>query len=74
MFTPPQLKSQFSLNTGTLNLRCRLYPSPAGVFSYTNFGIGTVIDSACPGNIDKIIIDGKAQKAEEKAEKKTPKK
>jgi len=58
LFTTPFHSKQYLLNTGALNLRCGLYPAPTSAFSYTNFGIGTVIDSACPGNIDKIIIDG----------------
>ncbi|EGP94708.1 Ig-like domain-containing protein [Nitrosarchaeum koreense] len=58
LFTTPFHSKQYLLNTGTLNLRCGLYPAPTSAFSYTNFGIGTVIDSACPGNVDKIIIDG----------------
>ncbi|WP_179365597.1 Ig-like domain-containing protein [Nitrosarchaeum sp. AC2] len=58
LFTTPFHSKQYLLNTGTLNLRCGLYPAPTSAFSYTNFGIGTVTDSACPGNIDKIIIDG----------------
>ncbi|MCV0412623.1 Ig-like domain-containing protein, partial [Nitrosarchaeum sp.] len=58
LFTAPFHSKQYLLNTGTLNLRCGLYPAPTSAFSYTNFGIGTVTDSACPGNVDKIIIDG----------------
>ncbi|NJK78104.1 MAG: tandem-95 repeat protein [Nanoarchaeota archaeon] len=59
LYNSPDHPSQYLLNTGVLDLRCGVFPAPRTSFTYVDFGeTGIVIDSACPGDVDKIIIDG----------------
>ncbi|HSA76019.1 MAG TPA: hypothetical protein VLE02_00620, partial [Nitrosarchaeum sp.] len=58
LYNTPSHPSQYLLNTGIMDLRCGVFPAPTSAFSYSDFGMGVVTDSACPGDVDKIIIDG----------------
>ena len=57
-------KNQFFINFGKIKLRCGIFPSPNDAFSFANVMNGLTLDTGCPGNIDRIILDGDIDRVE----------